>query len=354
MSTILDVLRKAQEDARGKPTRERIDPGMVPSSVLGQAPSRRRFPRWMLLPLGLVLAVGVIGGLFLTEGARVPRTRKTSGPAEEPAAPLAAAPLPEPSAAAAPVAVALVAPAPIEPVSVDPPAGTPVPRVPRAGSAAAAGAVEGRVRPPIERRVARPADAPPMGGEPVGTRRPPSYLETRSGPGGPEARLVPVERPAVAGADPRPVATPPPPPAKPVVRRAEDLPPIASDDERRPHVPTGAHAAPPGPPSAPVGPDGGELLPGESAGDAAAPARPGSAAPAVEVRRLPEGLPEVTINIVQWSPSADRRFAFVRVDGSNMVKVREGDEVGGMRVLRIHPQGIELVQNESRYLLRTN
>ena len=109
-----------------------------------------------------------------------------------------------------------------------------------------------------------------MGGEPVGTRRPPSYLETRSGPGGPEARLVPIERPAV------------------------------------------------------------------------------------EVRRLPEGLPEVTINIVQWSPSADRRFAFVRVDGSNMVKVREGDEVGGMRVLRIHPQGIELVQNESRYLLRTN
>ena len=136
---------------------------------------------------------------------------------------------------------------------------------------------------------------------------------------------------------------------RPLVRRAEEL------------AEEGAAAAP-GTGDAPTADArseahadaSGELLGGEPA--EGAPGRVATEPPpkAVEVRRLPAGLPEVELNIVQWSPSPSRRFAFVRVDGSAMVKVREGDEVGGLLVVRIHPDGLELAQDQGRWLLRTD
>ena len=43
------------------------------------------------------------------------------------------------------------------------------------------------------------------------------------------------------------------------------------------------------------------------------------------LRRPPNGEPDVTINIVQWSAIPERRFAFVRVDGSQVTRLTTGN-----------------------------
>jgi len=71
------------------------------------------------------------------------------------------------------------------------------------------------------------------------------------------------------------------------------------------------------------------------------------------VRRSPTGVPQVAINIVQWSASPQRRFAFVTVDGSGMTQVHEGDQVGGLTVKRIYQRAVEFGYNDTSFLMRT-
>lgn len=355
MSTILDVLRRAQEDARSRAGRGRIDPGDLDGIVLERNRPRRRFRAWMLAPVALVLLAGIAGGLFLTEGARAPRARRTEGggdvpPPDSPAAKqVAANPGASPVAAAsAPTeaAPAAVAPVPLAAAPAPAAAASTAPPVPVAASVPPAKAAE----PPPAPRVA--ATRAPLGrgsgarealaDAPIGVPRPPDYLEKRVGPDGKAEtwlrRMDPGSLTGGAVRKPEPAAAAER--KRPLVRHAEEIPPPAAgapDDGIAEPAPTDADR---------VGPadEGGTVAAGDR--------RP--SAPVPEVRRLPTGLPEVEVNIVQWSPSADRRFAFVRIDGSTMVKVREGDEVGGLRVVRIHPQGIELAQDDGRWLLRTD
>ena len=101
-----------------------------------------------------------------------------------------------------------------------------------------------------------------------------------------------------------------------------------------------------------------DAAPGAPPGTAVASAPPSSAGAgdpmARALRHSPNGLPNVTINLVQWSAAPDRRFAFVRVDGSNMTQVREGDQIGGLTVVRIMQQAIEFGHGDSSFVLRTN
>jgi hypothetical protein len=75
---------------------------------------------------------------------------------------------------------------------------------------------------------------------------------------------------------------------------------------------------------------------------------------ATAVRRPPAGVPQVAINIVQWSASPGRRSVFVTVDGSAITQVHEGDQVGGLTVKRIYQRAVEFGYNESSFLLRAN
>lgn len=82
---------------------------------------------------------------------------------------------------------------------------------------------------------------------------------------------------------------------------------------------------------------------------------PPPAAPAPPVlRRSPGGAPQVSINILQWSAEPGRRFAFVSIDGGGMTQVREGDRIGSLTVKHIHQQMIEFGFNDSTFLLRAN
>lgn len=355
MSTILDVLRKAQEDARSRSSRQRIDPGDLPDLVLDRDRPRRRFRPWMLAPIALVVLAGAAGGIFLTDGARVPRARRGS---QDGGAVAAKATAPEvlPTSPEIPAgAIAKAAPAPAVQAPAAPPASASAPAESPPSAAAPTAERAGAPAPAKAAAVAAPGATPrvaatriPVGrpateehslaGAPVGVPRPPTYLEKRVGPSGKaETHLLPVERPRFAGDEPRVVQPPAPQQRKPpLVRHSEELP--AGEAEPAPGAEAGDPSVVPG-----DGPDPRGPVPPRTARE-----------PAPEVRRLPSGLPEVEVNIVQWSPAADRRFAFVRVDGSTMVKVREGDEVGGLRVVRIHPQGVELAQDDGRWILRTD
>lgn len=74
-----------------------------------------------------------------------------------------------------------------------------------------------------------------------------------------------------------------------------------------------------------------------------------------EIRRWsPAGLPQVAIQILQWSRDDARRFAFVSVDGGRATQVREGDELGVLRVTRIYREVIEFGHAGGTFLLSAN
>lgn len=72
------------------------------------------------------------------------------------------------------------------------------------------------------------------------------------------------------------------------------------------------------------------------------------------LRRPPSDTPKIAINVLVWSPADERRFAFVSVDGGSMTRVREGDEIAGLRVERIYRDMIEFAHGGSTFLLRAN
>ncbi len=53
-------------------------------------------------------------------------------------------------------------------------------------------------------------------------------------------------------------------------------------------------------------------------------------------------VPQIALNLLQWSPQRERRLAFVRVDGGPMLMVQEGDTVSGLTVEGILPDRVKL------------
>ena len=380
MSTILDALRKAQEET-GSGREVRLEE--VPAAGEPPAP-RRRGPRrlfgWLAAVLG-VLAVAFVGGLAL--GNRV--------------SDLFGRPDPQRAAPAAPPEVALAERTEI-------------------ASAAAAGlsAVDETRKKPVV--VAEPAARPraparaAADDEPVPTPygqlhvfgAPERPTKARAGNEDRSARLQELRErmlkqrrelvaKGAARSDQPPVAIVVPPPRDPDVTSGADSPtlretaPAPVDGVPAEPGPEAIAAAPapagaPLPRAAAVGVSIGNTHEEQAEGEirdpdiampdevkapaaeeqapttvAALPPQtaPPPAAPPV-LRRAPGGAPQVSINILQWSAQPERRFAFVSVDGGGMTQVREGDRIGGLTVKHIHQQMIEFGFNDSSFLLRAN
>ncbi len=58
------------------------------------------------------------------------------------------------------------------------------------------------------------------------------------------------------------------------------------------------------------------------------------------------------ISFLQWSPESARRKAFVRVGGSPLTLVHEGDAIGGYTVVEIRPNAVALRSGATRFQLR--
>jgi len=445
LSTILEVLRKAQEDARRKP-----EPGKVPGGLFDDAERRRRRRR-LLFAVGAVVVLGFVGGWWFGARLRAPEpTAEDDGrlavadatspgrdaepsaarsPGAEPGIggtsaapetkaeePPAAKTAPAPAPATAPGAVEdarrAAPPAPegsgaaAQPPSVPaapPAAAKAAPQVPPAALRARAGDASSETALAAQRaaiRAGRARETEPASdtasaeaaapAAPVGERRAPSYMDAgvpAFGPAGPTAegaapapRLRAIQRP-LRGTEASRVqladraAAPPPAAVAPAAPRAAGS--FRDSDEVR--IGTAEREKPAPEPrearadqrlaraESPLG--GAADVRAESAAGAAAaaardlapaPARPPLAASddgdvlARALRRSPTGAPDVKINIVSWSATPGRRFAFVRVDGSQVTQVREGDEIGGLKVKHIFQQAVEFGHGDSSFVLRAN
>jgi len=58
------------------------------------------------------------------------------------------------------------------------------------------------------------------------------------------------------------------------------------------------------------------------------------------------------VSFLQWSPEAARRKAFVRVGGSPLTLVHEGDAIGGYTVVEIRPDAVALRSDTTRFQIR--
>ncbi len=59
-----------------------------------------------------------------------------------------------------------------------------------------------------------------------------------------------------------------------------------------------------------------------------------------------------TVSFLQWSPESARRKAFVRVGGSPLTLVHEGDAIGGYTVVEIRPDAVALRSSMTRFQIR--
>lgn len=58
------------------------------------------------------------------------------------------------------------------------------------------------------------------------------------------------------------------------------------------------------------------------------------------------------VSFLQWSPESARRKAFVRVGGSPLTLVHEGDAIGGYTVVEIRPDAVALRSETTRFQIR--
>lgn len=58
------------------------------------------------------------------------------------------------------------------------------------------------------------------------------------------------------------------------------------------------------------------------------------------------------VSFLQWSPESARRKAFVRVGGSPLTLVHEGDAIGGYTVVEIRPNAVALRSGATRFQIR--
>lgn len=58
------------------------------------------------------------------------------------------------------------------------------------------------------------------------------------------------------------------------------------------------------------------------------------------------------VSFLQWSPESARRKAFVRVGGSPLALVHEGDAIGGYTVVEIRPNAVALRSGATRFQIR--
>ena len=310
MSTILKALRRLEEEKsatpEGRPLREEIASSAPPASAGGSG-------AWVSAVVALLLGLSVGAGVFWWLSANE----------TEADVPTLAAATPTPPA---PRAAPPVAPSPA------PPERRVIPQPPGEGPPQKAFASEVEI-------VERPNPAPRIpDGDPIPTSnkpKPGSERPVLSSSAAQRARQAAADRAAVAlpsASPPPPVAkapAPPPAPAKPERKR------LARAVPRAQPAPTRADAPPPAPPQK----------------VAKAPAKPEPVptpkekppAPVVEKPTAAANLPPFEVERTHWHPSADRRVAWLRLEGeSESRRFVEGDVLGEHLVKAIEPAAIVL------------
>ncbi len=302
MSTILDALRKIEEERRSRTADVRsrlLLSSPFKTTLPSQLPQAQRKTRLAFpLLLGCLLVGGVAGASFLF------------WPSQPDVAPPARSSMPRPTTTArtpAPTA------SPSVPAKADP--------TPRAAA----------VTPPVA---------------PV----PPPQQQTSPRPSA--ATLVQEHLPPIPVATlPTPEATPPPspPPGSAVQRSPFTPPPLPTPPKEaaaRPRVMVGAVSA-----DEPPATESATVREWRQRHQQPSPAR--TAPP--DTKEVPTGDPssatETTLSMLQWSSDPEKRIAFIRVNGGPLTMAHEGDTIGGYKVVSIQKDGVELQSGEARLML---
>jgi type II secretory pathway component PulC len=72
------------------------------------------------------------------------------------------------------------------------------------------------------------------------------------------------------------------------------------------------------------------------------PAVAGSDPEPPPIRRVPAGAPHVQLSFLLFSPSAERRSVALAIDGGGLQTLHEGESTGGLQVVRILPDRVDV------------
>ncbi len=192
--------------------------------------------------------------------------------------------------------------------------GTPETPIDPAGGVASP--TEAPAPPPADDTAAAAPPAPPSPSPAEAAQPPPEPAAIPSTPDAPPAP------PAAAAQTPAPADG-----ARPVLAAAPPIPPPTDTDARPWGKPV--QPAPPVVRVPPVPPLAAAPQPREL--DAPPP-----------VRRAPAGAPKVQLSFLLFSGSAERRSVALSIDGSGLETLREGETSGGLEVVRILPDRVDL------------
>ena len=312
MSTILDALRKVEEEKRTQEADVRTR--LLANSSRFDFRTRRRSHLPWIVGGGLVLVGTLIGAGMMVWRSSGPSSETEVAPSTTGAPQVAS--VPPPQGQITPNVAAVVPPK--EPTAV-----VPAPAVPKP-----------RVAPSVAPVIAEPTPQynPWHGGNPSpaignGVGRSASTILSA-----PEV----VQRSPFVNSSPydRIVAPPPvPPPSAPRVVAVPKSP------VRRSPAPEKSIQSPPA---------------GVSRSDTAEnEARPRSAASPASAREdTTSSPPNTSLTFLQWSADPEKRVASIKVGTGPATIAHEGDSVEGMTVVKIRPDAVELRSGESRYLLK--
>ncbi|MEM7409558.1 MAG: hypothetical protein AAF430_04885 [Myxococcota bacterium] len=340
MSTILKALRRLEEEKaathEGRPLREEIA-GPTPP------PSRDSGTPWGAAVLALLLGLSAGAGVFWwmssgeADGGTTPPTVAAAAPPGE-------APAPPPADVRPPPLPPIPSEQLSPPPAIDPPTGPP--------EKAFASEVEVLARPTPAPRI---ADANPIA--PSDTPKPGSERPVTSSSAARRARQAAADRAAAA--------VPAPPAEGPPVREAPAPPPepirVAKAPAPEP-TPPAPRAAPPEPKPAAPEPVAKEPAPSQRADAGPHPYKPApppktkepaakTAPPAPRAEVPPPPPPEAPaasapafrVERTHWHPAADRRVAWLLLEGeSESRRLVEGDVLGELIVKQIEPAAIVL------------
>jgi type II secretory pathway component PulC len=72
------------------------------------------------------------------------------------------------------------------------------------------------------------------------------------------------------------------------------------------------------------------------------PAVAGSGPEPPPLRHAPAGAPHVQLSFLLFSPSAERRSVALAIDGGGLQTLHEGESTGGLQVVRILPDRVDV------------
>ena len=327
MSTILDALRKVEEEKRTKETDVRTRLLSNSARFDFRTPRRSRFP-WAFAS-GLVVAGIALGaGLMLwrapdpAPGAEV--VPPPTSPSQVASAPPPASPeqrrrrqsVPEPPASATPGQSQLGTVVPTEkpPLAV-PPSSARSAQVTPAGSAP----ISGETMPRYD---------PWSGGNP---QKITGSASDRQGTEALHRSSEVVQKSPFVSSSPYDRIVAPPPLPSSTERRV-----TAASKPPRPSPPALEKSRPAAPkaPVAAIGPSSHSPTPAPT-------------------REEPLGAPPgASLSFLQWSADPEKRVASIKIGTGPSTLAHEGDSIEGMTVVKIHPDAVELRSGESRYLLK--